>query len=86
MGSDEDEKCFDLLSLKFGMYMILGKSGKHFHYVAFDAFRGVLYPGKGVVRILDAGDFASCESAKAAFADIGLDDIREISVLKQMIA
>ena len=86
MGSAEVEKYFGLLSLKFGMYMIIGKSGEHLHYVAFDAFRGVLYPGKGMVRILDAGDFASCESAKAAFVDIGLDDIREISVLKQMVA
>ena len=46
----------DVLRQTEGMYMLLGKSGQFLHWVGYDAFHGVLYPGKGKFLIIDDDD------------------------------
>ena len=53
------------------------------HWVAYNAWTGILYDGSGVVRIIEESDYASQASAKAVFVDeLQLDDLREVYVVK----
>ena len=74
-----------LLARDAGCYMLVGKAGPMWnHWVAYNAWTGILYDGSGVVRIIEESDYASQASAKAVFVDeLQLDDLREVYVVKR---
>ena len=75
-----------LLTQTSGSYMLVGGCGETYnHWAAYNAWGGVLYSGT-FVRVIDAADRASPESAKAVFTDgLLLDDLREVYVLKRVL-
>ena len=75
---------FELLSKTAGMFMLGGKVAKHMHWAGLDCFKGVLYMGNGLVRILDPSDLESRESAKAFFADGGFLHISEVYSIRKL--
>ena len=64
--------------------MIVGSTGDQYnHWIAYNAWKGVLYAGGSVVRIIEASDRSSRASAKAVFTDdLLIDDLCELYVLK----
>ena len=76
-----------LLQNKVGMYLLISAtpSGSR-HYSVYDAFRGVLYYGTGIVVTIEDSDLASRASAKAVFESQGLLDIRAVGLFKRVRA
>ena len=67
--------------------MIVGSTGDQYnHWIAYNAWKGVLYAGGSVVRIIETSDRSSRASAKAVFIDdLLIDDLREVYVIKTFI-
>ena len=60
----------DLLRRDAGCYMLVGKVGPSGnHWIAYNAWTGVLYDGGGIVRIVEDKDRVSEASAKAVFTE-----------------
>ena len=72
---------FELLSLLAGMFMLGGRVNGHMHWAALDCYKGVLYMGNGIIRLLEPGDLASREAAKKFFTDGGFMHISEVRCL-----
>ena len=75
---------FELVSETAGMFMIGGKVGGHMHWAGLDCFKGVLYMGNGLIRILESSDLESRESAKAFFVDGGFVHVSEIYSVRKL--
>ena len=67
--------------------MIVGSTGDQYnHWIAYNAWKGVLYAGGSVVRIIETPDRSSRASAKAVFIDdLLIDNLREVYVIKTFI-
>ena len=67
--------------------MIVGSTGDQYnHWIAYNAWKGVLYAGGSVVRIIETSDRSSRASAKAVFIDdLLIDNLREVYVIKTFI-
>ena len=76
-----------LLQNKVGMYLLISATPSgSMHYSVYDAFRGVLYYGTGIVVTIEDSDLASRASAKAVFESQGLLDIRAVGLFKRVSA
>ena len=77
-----------LLNRNAGSFMIVGSTGPQYnHWVAYNAWKGILYAGGSVVRVVDDDDRRSKSAAKAVFTDdLLIDDLREVYVIKTFIA
>jgi len=73
-----------ILSKTAGMFMIGGKVGGHMHWAGLDCFKGVLYMGNGLIRILEPSDLESRESAKAFFVDGGFVHVSEVYSVRKL--
>ena len=77
-------KPLDLLLADVGMYMVAGASGGFDHWIAFDAYRGVLYSGHGHIILIDASDRKDKTTALAAIQAAGLDSIKQVYLVIQL--
>jgi hypothetical protein len=77
-GEPQQTMFLHILSKTAGMFMIGGKVGGHMHWAGLDCFKGVLYMGNGLIRILESSDLESRESAKAFFVDGGFVHVSEV--------
>ena len=83
-GESQRTMFLHVLSKTAGMFMIGGKVGGHMHWAGLDCFKGVLYMGNGLIRILESSDLESRESAKAFFVDGGFVHVSEIYSVRKL--
>ena len=83
-GESQQTMFLHILSKTAGMFMIGGKVGGHMHWAGLDCFKGVLYMGNGLIRILESSDLESRESAKAFFVDGGFVHVSEIYSVRKL--
>ena len=77
-------KPLQLLREDVGMYMVAGASGGFDHWIAFDAYRGVLYGGQDNIILIDASDRKDKTTALDAFKAAGLDSIKQVYLVIQL--
>ena len=75
----------DVLKETQGMFMLLGKSGCFLYWLGYDAWRGVLYPGKGIMRIIGSSELRPRMTAAAVFSSLGMDDVRHVYITKTVL-
>ena len=80
-----DESMYiDLLSKTAGMFMVGGVVNGHQHWTGLDCFKGVLYFGNGIIRVLEGKDLESRDNAKAFFTDGGFAHVSEVYSLRRL--